>query len=196
MELIIINKQGWEVLNATVTYSLRHVCDGCTATLIPQILRRPTVLCKPYGDLTVFSSPQGHLKSCGFFFNFTLNFFQKPQCRNAVTTPQGHHTVALWWPWGDIFFLPCLGCRENRTVSSGHPCNSLTVPLRRLYSKFVVAATTVRVLYGCRMVSLRLPYGCWSHESYDCHAVAVTFVTTATIAHKTLRFLKITFYKP
>ena len=70
------------------------------------------------------------------------------------------------------------------------------VLLQRLYSELVVVATTVSVVrseYSCLPVSLQLPYGFLSHESYHHHTVAVTFVTTTTTAHKNLWFWKITF---
>ena len=133
-----------------------------------------------------------------FFLNLTLNVFQKPQRRNdTATPPYDGPTVASRWPWGGIRFLPCLGCLVNRTAASRRHCGGLTVPLRRPYGKLVVAATThegaVRSPPGLLVVTY---YGFWSHESCDRLAVAVTLVTTATIARKTLRFLKITFYKP
>ena len=183
-----------------VTNSLRRVCGGCTATLVPQ---KRTValrfLYKPYGNLTVFSTPQGHRKPC-VFFNLTLNFFSEtamPQRRNhTARSPYGGRTVALRWPWGGIRFLPCLGCLENRTAASRRPSGGLTAPLRWPYGKLVAVATTVRSPYGHLPVSLRSPCGFLFHESNDRRGVAVTFVTTTAVARKTLRFLKITFYKP
>ena len=84
----------------------------------------------------------------------------KPQCRNnTARSPYGGHTVALRWPWGGIWFLPCLGCLENRTAASRRPSGDLTVPLRRPCGKFVVAATTARSPHGHLPASLRSPYG-------------------------------------
>ena len=54
-------------------------------------------LCKPYGDLMVFSSPQGHRKPCGFF-KLDIKLFQKPQCRNHITrSPYGGLVMAVRW---------------------------------------------------------------------------------------------------
>ena len=185
--------------NAMVTYSLRRPYGDLSPANRTAALE---FSCKPYGDLTVFNAPQGHRKPF-FFFNLTLNFFQKPQCRNAATTrnhttrsPYGGRTVALRWPWGGMRFLPCLGCLENRTAASRWPCSGLTAPLRRSYGKLVIAPRTVRSPYGHLPVSVRSPYSFWFHQSYDHRAVAVTFVTTTTVGRKTLRFSKITFYKP
>ena len=50
-----------------VTYSLRRVCGGRTATLVPQTVRRPYGF---YANRTttsgIFSTPQGHRKTCIF----------------------------------------------------------------------------------------------------------------------------------
>ena len=179
-----------------VTYSLRRVCGDLSP---PNRTAAVRFLYKPYGDLTVFSTPQGHRKPCGFF-NLTLNFFSETamsQRRNhTARSPYGGRTVALRWPWGGIRFLPCLGCLENRTAASRRPCGGLTAPLRRPYGKLVAAATTVRSPCGHLPVSLRSPYDFLFHESNDGRGVAVIFVTTTTVARKTVRFLKITFYKP
>ena len=168
-------------------YSLRCVCGGDLCP--PNRTAALRFLCKPYGDLTVLSTPQGHRKPCGFF-NLTLNFFQKPQCRNHTTRPPyGGRTIALRWPWGGIRILPDLGCLENRTAASRRPCDGLTAAVRQTCDS---CKNREVAAYGHLPVSLRSPYGFWSHESYDRRAVAVTFVTTTTTAHKTLRFLKIT----
>ena len=50
------------IIYAMVTYNLRHVCGGRATTLIPKPYGGLTVLCKLYGDFTVFSAPQGHRK--------------------------------------------------------------------------------------------------------------------------------------
>ena len=87
-------------------------------------------LCKPYGDLTAFSSPQGHCEPCVFLTSHST-FFRNI---NAATTPQVHlkvTSVALRWPWGDICFSPCFGCLENRTAGSRRPCGGLTMTVRR-----------------------------------------------------------------
>ena len=47
-----------------------------------------------------------------------------------------------WREWG-LWFLPCLGCQENRTVTSWHPCGGCTVPLRRPYGELVVQKENV-----------------------------------------------------
>ena len=78
--------------------------------------------------------------------------------------------------------------QPHRKVTARCPCGGLTAPLQWQYGKLVVAAKNVRVPY------VRLPVS--FHESYGRRAVAVTFVTTTTVARKILQFLKITFYKP
>ena len=92
-----------------------------------------------------------------------------PQRHNhTVRSPYGGCTVALRLLWGGIRFLPCLGCLENHTADSWRPCGGLMAPLRWLYGKLVVAATTVRSLHGHLPVSLwffiswnvRSPCGC------------------------------------
>ena len=105
----------------------------------------------------------------------------------------GGPTMALRWSWGGIRFLACLGCLENRTVASRHPCGGLTSPLRRLHSMLVVAATTIRVPYGHRTVASRFPCGnlaFFIFWKYDRRAVTVKFATTTTVARKTIRFWK------
>ena len=180
-----------------VTYSLRCVCGGRTATLAPQTVRRPYGFYANCTATSRFLARRKVIASLAVFFNLTLNFFQKPQCRNhTARSSYGGRTVALRLPWGGIRFLPCLGCLENHTAASRRPCGGLTAPLRRPCGKLVLAARTVRSPYGHLPVSLRSPYGFWFHESYDRRAVAVTFVTTTTVGRKTLRFLKIRFYKP
>ena len=109
--------------------------------------------------------------------------------------PQPHRKVtALRWPWGDIRFLPCIGCLANRAADSRRPCGGLTALLRRAYGKLVVACGKP---WGCRTVASRSHCGHFTVFDFMNHrAVAVTFVTTTTIARKTIRFLKIIFYKP
>ena len=93
--------------------------------------------------------------------------------------------------WGTSERIPV-----NRTAASRRPCGGLTAPLRWSYGKLVASATTVRSPCGHLPVSLRSTYGFWFHESNDRRGVALTCVNTTTVARKTLRFLKITFYKP
>ena len=179
--------------DAMVTYSLRRVCGGCTAILVPQTVRRPYVfLCKLYGDLKGFSSPQCHRKPCRFFQLHINLFFRDPN----ATTPQPHRNVTVWWPYGGL----AMGVMWNTVfILSWVPRKSyggLTVPFRRPYGKLVVAAMTLSVPPGHLPVSLRTTCGFLFQESYDRHAVAVTFVTTTIVARRTLRSLEITFYKP
>ena len=183
------------MFNAMVTYSLWRVCGRSTATLIPQTVRRPSVF---YANRTATSrslASRTGIASLAVFCYLDIKLFIK---NHNAATPQPQHqvtvgglTVALRWPWGGIRFLPCLGCLENRTAASRRPCAGLTAPLRQPYGKLVVVTKTMRVPYGRRAVPLWSPYGFWHHISYDRRTVAVAFVT---IAHKTLRLLKIPFH--
>ena len=117
-------------------------------------------LYKPYDDLTVFSTPQGHRKSCGFFFNLTLNFFQKPQCHNAATTQQDHRTVAVRSPCDGrevaYGFYPVFGCLENRTAASRRPCGALTAAVRQACSSCNDREVAVRSPPGLLAVTLQV----------------------------------------
>ena len=110
---------------AMVTYSLRRVCGGRTATLSPQTVRRPSGFYANCTATSRFLARRSVIASLAFFFNLTLNFFSEtamPQRRNhTAMSSYGGRTVALRWPWGDIRFLPCLGCLENRTAASRRP---------------------------------------------------------------------------
>ena len=114
--------------NAMVTYRLPYGdlnSPNCTAAL--------RFLCKPYGDLTVFSSQQSHHKPW-HFLNLAWHFFIN---RNAATTPQVHRRVTVRWLCDDCevayVFLPCLECLENRRAASRLPCGGHTAPLRWPY---------------------------------------------------------------
>ena len=89
--------------------------------------------------------------------SLTLNFSSGTttlQHHNHTTcASQGQCMVDLWWPWGKICFLPCLGCLENYKVASWHLCGCLAAPLRWPYGELVVAAATVRVPYDRSMVT-------------------------------------------
>ena len=150
---------------AMVTYCLRRVCGGRTATIVPQTVRRPYGFYTNRTATSRFLARRKVIVSLVVFFNLTLNFFSEtamPQRRNnTARSPCGGRTVVLRWPWGGIRFLPCLGCLENHTAASRCPCGGLTAPLRRPYGKLVAAATTVRSPCGHLLVSLRSPYGFW-----------------------------------
>ena len=162
--------------NTMVTYSLRRVCGGRTATLVPQ------TAWQPYGFYARFLARCKVIASLASFFNLTLTFFSEtamPQRPNhTARSPYGGRAVTLRWPWAIIWFLPYLGCLENRTAASRRPCGGLTAPLRRPYGKRVVTATTVSSPHGQLPVSLRSLYDFLVHESYDRRAVFLTFVTT------------------
>ena len=84
-----------------VTYSLRRVCGGRTATLVPQTVLRPYGF---YTNRTVTSRFFARRKVIASlaFFNLTLNFLSEtamPQRRNhTARSPYGGRTVALRWP--------------------------------------------------------------------------------------------------
>ena len=128
-----------------VTYSLRRVCGGRTVTLVPQTAAS-RFLCKPYCDLTLFSTPQGNRKPC-VFFNLTLNFFSEtamPQCCNhTARSPYGGHTVALRHS-----FYPVLGAQNSY--------GGLTAALRRPHSALMAA---VQQTCNNREVAVRSPPG-------------------------------------
>ena len=151
-------------------------------------------LCKPYGDLTVFSTPQGHRKPCIFFINLILNFFQKPQCHNAATTPQGHRTVAARSPCDGrevayVFTLSWVPRKSygGLTASWRRPHDTLTAAVRQTCNSRKSREVAVRSPPGLLAITLRFFL---FHESYDRRAVGVTFVTTITVGHKTLWFLQ------
>ena len=100
--------------------------------------------------------------------------------------------MALGWPWDVIWCLPCFVCLEYGMSASRRPYGSLMAPLLQPYSKLVVAATTVSVLYGRLPVSLQSLNSFWSHEFYNHQVVAITFATITIAAHKILRFLRVT----
>ena len=123
------------ILTDSVTYSLRRVCGGRTATLIPKTVRRPRVFFMlAEWRLIVFCSPQCHRKPCDFFKVYIKLFLRN--CKATATpqvTSQDHRTVVLRSLWGDVRFWPCFGCLEDHTAAS-------------------------RWFYGVRKV-IRLPYG-------------------------------------
>ena len=175
---------------AMVTYSLRRVCEGSTATLVPQTVRRPYGFYANCTATSQFLARRKVIASLAFFFDLTLYFFRN---RSAVTAGP-HSKVTVRWPYGRL----AMAVRWHTvfTLSWVHrkSYGGLTTPLRRPYDKL---ATDVRSPHG------HLPVSClWSaydflfHKSYLRRAVAVTFVTTTTVACKTLRFLKTTFHKP
>ena len=103
---------------------------------------------------------------------------------------QPHCKCTVRWPYGDIWFLPCL---QNHTAALRQLYGALTVGVRQTCGSCNNREGTVRVPYGHLPVSLWSPYGFLFHESYDRRAVAATFVTTITTAGKTLWFLRIKF---
>ena len=112
-----------------VTYILRSVCGGRTATLVPQTVLRPYGF---YANRTATSRCLARRKVIAslVFLILTLNYFSETamtQHRNHTTrSPYGGRTVALRWPRGGKRFVPCLGCLENRTaVTSRSPCGHL-----------------------------------------------------------------------
>ena len=66
----------------------------------------------------------------------------------------------------------------------------ITATLWRPHNELVGAATTMKVPYGRLLVSLLSPQGISYHESYDCRAIAVTFVNTAIVARKAVWIVK------
>ena len=76
-----------------VTYSLRRVCGSLTINLIHQTVRRPYGL---YVSRAATSRCLAHRKVIASLAIFLLEFFfQKPQRRNAATTPQVHHKATV-----------------------------------------------------------------------------------------------------
>ena len=90
------------MINAMVTYSLRRVCGGRTATLVPQTVRRPYGFYTNRTATSRFLARRKVIASLAVFFNLTLNFFSEtamPQRRNhTAKSPYGGRTVALRWP--------------------------------------------------------------------------------------------------
>ena len=182
------------IVYVMVTYSLRCVCGGRTATLVPQTVRRPYGF---YANRTVtswFWARRKVIASLAFFL-LDIKLFQKPQYRNAATTPQGHRKVAygrlaMAVRWHAVFTLSWVPRKSygGLTASLRRPHGALTAAVRQTCNSHKNREVAAR----SPPVSLRSPYGFWSHESYDRRAFAVTFVTTTTAARKTLRFLKIT----
>ena len=178
-----------------VTYSLRRVCGGRTTTLVPQTVRRSYGFYANRTATSRFFTRRKVIGSLAFFFSSTLNFFSE------TAMPQPHRKVTVRWPygrlamavrWHTVFTLSWVP--RNRAAASRRPYGGLMAPLRRPYGTLVAAATTVRSPFSPLPVSLRSPYDFLFHESYVHRAVAVTFVTTTTVACKILRFLKITFH--
>ena len=150
------------MLYAMVTYSFRRVCGGRTATLTPQTVRRSHGF---YANRTVTSQFLAHCKvitSLVVFFK-TWNFtFLYRNCNAA--TPHSHRKVTirrpyggLRWPWGDMRFLLCLGCRENLTASLRRPHGALTAAVRQSCGRcnscgdavtFVTKTTVARKIYN------------------------------------------------
>ena len=97
--------------------------------------------------------------------------------RTATLIPQ-----TVQWPCG--FYTnrtatsPCLGCLENRTAASRSPCSGRTVTLRRPYREQP---------WGCRTVAPHPDPHSWIVRSPCGRRM------TTTEAHKTIRFLEITF---
>ena len=131
-----------------VTYSLRRVCGGRTATLAPQTIRRPYGF---YANRTATSRFLACRKftSLAVFFKLDIKLFFRN--RNAATL-QPHRKVIVRWlygrlamtvRWHTVFTLSCL---ENRTVASQRPCGGLTAPLWQ-------------EPWGRRMVTSRSPCG-------------------------------------
>ena len=176
--------------NVMVTYSLRRVCGGRTATLVPQIVQRPYGFYAKRTATSRFSTRSKVIASPTFFLTWHYTFFRN---RNP-TTPQPHRKVTVRWPCDGravaYVFLPCLVCLENRTAVSRRPWGGLTAPLRRPYGKLVVAARTVRVPYGRRTGGSRAPcrhLTVFDFKNRTIAVVAVTSVTTTTVVRKTLR---------
>ena len=136
-----------------VTYSLLRVCGSRWATLFLHTVRWPYVF---YANRTAtsrfFSSPQGHHKPC-IFIQLDIKLFQKPQCRNATTTPQGHCMAPVWWP--------CDGCEVTYVF---YPVLGTWKIIRRPHC---VLAAASRRPYGGRTANL------WQlQQPWGCHAVA------------------------
>ena len=86
---------------AMVTYSLRPVCGGRTATLVPQIVRGPYDFYANRTATSWFSAHSKVIASLTSFLNFTLNFFSEtamPQHRNhTAKSPYGGLAMAVRW---------------------------------------------------------------------------------------------------
>ena len=103
----------------------------------------------------------------------------QPHCKCIIRSSYDGHTVAVRWHTLSRVL-------ENRTAASRRPSVVRKVIWRRSYGELVVGATTLRVPYGHSiLISVWSLYGLWLIESYERRAVAETFVTTTTAAHKT-----------
>ena len=113
--------------NAMVTYSLRHVCGGRTATLISQTAQRPYGFYANRTATSHFLPRRKVIAILAFFLTSHKTFFRN---RNAATTPQGQRMVALQCPWGGIYgFCPVLSA--EKIVQRPH--GVLVVASRRPY---------------------------------------------------------------
>ena len=181
-----------------------HIACGVFAAAVqrpkfPNCMAALRFLCKPYDDFNVFSSPQDHHKPC-VFLNLTLNLFSEiamPQCRNhtARSSYGGLAMAVRWHTFFTLSWVPIKSC-GGPAASLQWPHGALTAAVRQTCGSVNNHECAVRSPYGHLPVSLRSPYVFLFHESYNRRVVAVTFVTTTTIARKTLWFLKFTFYKP
>ena len=91
------------------------------------------------------------------FLNLTLNFFSGnvPERHNHATSSMARslysgRMVALRWPWGNIQFLPCLGCLENHTAA--------VRPLAMLWT-FAGLLTPLQPPCSSCIIYLWLPHG-------------------------------------
>ena len=129
-----------------------HIVCGMFVAPIRQLLfpkRRPHGF---YASRTATSHFLAHYKVIASLAFLKLDI-------KLFNTLRVHRKVTVWWPWGDIWFLPCLRRLENCTTASGRLCGGRMPPLRRPYGEFVVAATIVMVSYGLSMVASRSPCG-------------------------------------
>ena len=139
-----------------VTYSLRRVCSGRTATLAPQTIRGLYGFYANHTATSRFLACSKVITSLAFFFNLTLNFFSE------TAMPQRHCKVIVRWPYGRLVMamrwhtvLPCLGCLESRTAASRRPHGTLTVAVRQTCNNCNNREVAVQSHPGLLAVTLR-----------------------------------------
>ena len=173
LSYLILKSNGIDLdllTNAMVTYSLRRVWGGRTATFIPLTVRRPYSF---YGSRMLTSRILLATRSSQtlLFLYLDIKLFQNPRRRcQAASAQQGSRAVtglAMGMRWQRVFtgFSPFRGCLENRTAAvrwlHGH---------RKIFSKS----------YDHRTASMRWPYDTFDivQPLYGHITVAVRFLTT------------------
>ena len=124
-----------------VTYSLRCVCGGRTATLIPQTIRW---LCGFYTNRTAtsrFLARRRVIASLAIFLTWHKTLFQKPQPHRKCIVGLSYGCRTVYARWHMVFTL----FRVPRKSHGG-----LTASLQKPYSDLTAAVrrTAVRVSYG------------------------------------------------